>query len=120
MKNRKFFCFRRRNFKTLLEYGKLISKEQLENLNEKLMQNRDSKRYRNKSSRKTPVKTKLVTIEYSRRIYHDTVKNKHIFLLDKTISPQTIGLYNKTIYNNIEEMICNQFFREMASISEAT
>jgi len=85
------------------------------------MQDRDSKRYRNKGSRKTAVKTKLGTIEYSRRIYHDTVENKHVFLLDEAITPQTVGLYDETICNNIEEMICNQSFRETArSISETT
>lgn len=108
-------------FKTVLECGKLIVKEQLENLDEKLMQERDSKRYRNKGSRKTAVKTKLGTIEYSRRIYHDTAENKHIFLLDEVISPQSVGLYDEVICRNIEEMICNQSFRETArSISENT
>lgn len=80
-----------------------------------------SKRYRNKGCRKTAVKTKLGTIEYGRRIYHDIVENKHVFLLDKAITPQSVGLYDETICNNIEEMICNQSFRETArSISETT
>lgn len=104
-----FSVFVEEIFKTVLECGKRIVKEQLENLDEKLMQERDSKRYRNKGSRKTSVKTKLGTIEYNRRIYYDTLENKHIFLLDETIC------------GNIEEMICNQSFRETArSISETT
>ena len=108
-------------FKTVLECGKTIIKERLENLDEKLMQERDSKRYRNKGSRRTAVKTKLGTIEYSRRIYHDTVENRYVFLLDEAISPQSVGLYDEVICRNIEEMICNQSFRETAkSISENT
>ena len=108
-------------FKTVLELGKMIVKEQLEDLDEKLMQERDSKRYRNKGSRKTAVKTKLGTVEYNRRIYHDAVENKYIFLLDEAISPQSVGLYDENVCNNIEEMICNQSFRETArSISETT
>ena len=83
----KFSVFVEEIFKTVLECGKLIVKEQLESLDEKLMQERDRKRYRNKGSRKTTVKTKLGTIEYSRRIYHDTVENRHIFLLMKQLLP---------------------------------
>lgn len=108
-------------FTTVLECGKAIVKEQLEALDVKLMQERDSKRYRNKGSRKTAVKTKLGTIEYNRRIYYDTVENRHLFLLDETISPQSVGLYDEVICRNIEEMICNQSYRETAkSISENT
>jgi len=37
------------------------------------------------------------------------------------MSSQAIGFYDKTICNNIEEIICNQSFRETArSISENT
>lgn len=116
-----FSVFVEEIFKTVLECGKRIVKEQLENLDEKLMQERDSKRYRNKGSRKTSVKTKLGTIEYNRRIYYDTLENKHIFLLDEAISPHSTGLYDETICGNIEEMICNQSFWETArSISETT
>ena len=117
----KFSVFVEEIFKTVLECGKLIVKEQLESLDEKLMQERDRKRYRNKGSRKTAVKTKLGTIEYSRRIYHDTVENRHIFLLDEAIDHNSVGLYDEVICQNIEEMICNQSFRETAkSISENT
>ena len=116
-----FSVFVEEIFKTVLECGKLIVKEQLETLDEQLMQSRDTKRYRNKGSRKTAVKTKLGTIEYSRRIYRDTAENKHVFLLDEAISPQSVGLYDEVICRNIEEMICNQSFRETArSISENT
>lgn len=108
-------------FEEVLEIGRTIVKEKLESLDEQLMESRDSKRYRSKGSRKTSVKTKLGIIEYNRRIYKDTDENKHVFLLDEAISAQTIGLYDKTICNNIEEMICNQSYREVAhSISETT
>lgn len=117
----KFSVFVEEIFKTVLECGKIIIKERLENLDEKLMQERDSKRYRNKGSRRTAVKTKLGAIEYSRRIYHDTVENRYVFLLDEAISPQSVGLYDDVICRNIEEMICNQSFRETAkSVSENT
>ena len=108
-------------FKAVTECGKTIVREQLEALDDELMQSRDSKRYRNKGSRKTAVKTKLGTVEYTRRIYLDAVEKKHVFLLDEEIATHSVGLYDETICNNIEEMICNQSFRETAqSISEHT
>jgi len=108
-------------FKTVLECGKMIVKDRLESLDNELMELRDSKRYRNKGSRHTSVKTKLGTIEYDRRIYYDIVGNKHVFLLDEAISPQAIGLFDEVICNSVEEMICNQSFRETArTISENT
>lgn len=79
-----FSVFVEKIFKTMLELGKMIVKEQLENLDEKLMQERDIKRYRNKGNRRTTVKTKLGTVEYSRRIYYDVTENRHIYLLDET------------------------------------
>lgn len=108
-------------FKAVLECGKKIVKDRLEDLDEELMHERDSKRYRNKGSRKTAVKTKLGTVEYSRRIYFDTVTEKHVFLLDKVVTPQAVGLCDDVICRNIEEMICNQSYRETAhSLSENT
>lgn len=116
-----FSVFIEEIFKAVLECGKRIVKDRLENLDEELLQERDRKRYRNKGIRKTAVKTKLGTIEYNRRIYHDTAENKHVFLLDEVICPQSVGLYDEVICRNIEEMICNQSFRETAkSISENT
>ena len=116
-----FSVFIEEIFKTVLECGKKIVKDRLENLDEELMQERDSKRYRNKGMRQTSVKTKLGTIEYNRRIYLDTVEKKHIFLLDETISPQSVGFCDEVICRNIEEMICSQSYREIArAISENT
>ena len=108
-------------FAASMEIGKTIVKDRLEAADEKLMLSRDTKKYRHKGSRKTSVKTKLGTIEYSRRIYFDTDEKKHVFLLDDALNPQNIGLLDETICKRIEEMICNQSFRETASsISENT
>ena len=101
-----FSAFVEEIFKAVTECGKTIVREQLEALDDELMQSRDSKRYRNK---------------YTRRIYLDAVEKKHVFLLDEEIATHSVGLYDETICNNIEEMICNQSFRETAqSISEHT
>ncbi len=72
-------------FTAVMECGCEIIKQQLEKLDAELLMNRDKKRYRAKGLRKTSVKTKLGTIEYNRRIYHDTEAQKHIFLLDEAV-----------------------------------
>lgn len=121
LKIENFSDFTEKVFDAMMELGKTIIQKQLESLDDELMQLRDSKRYRNKGSRKTAIKTKLGTIEYTRRIYFDTTTKKHIFLLDKTAFSQTIGLFDESICKSIERMICNQSFREVAnSISENT
>lgn len=108
-------------FTSAMEFGKNVVKNHLEAFDEELMLSRDTKKYRHKGSRQTAIKTKLGTIEYSRRIYFDTEENKHVFLLDDVLNPQNIGLFDETICKQIEEMICNQSFRETAkSISETT
>jgi len=108
-------------FNEMMEMGKIIVREQLERLDDELMQSRDSKRYRNKGKRKTAIKCKLGVVEYTRRIYFDTVTKQHVFLFDKMLSPHSVGLYDDKICGNIKEMICNQTFREVAhSISETT
>ena len=55
-----FSDFVEKTFKTVLECGKLIVKEQLENLDEKLMHERDRKQYRNKGSRQTADRKSVV------------------------------------------------------------
>lgn len=108
-------------FVSAMEFGKAVVKDHLEALDEELMLSRDTKKYRHKGSRKTAVKTKLGTIEYSRRIYFDTNEKKHVYLLDEALNPQNIGLFDEAMCKRIEEMICNQSFRETASsISENT
>lgn len=108
-------------FASAMEFGKAVVKNHLEALDENLMLSRDTKKYRHKGIRKTAVKTKLGTIEYSRRIYFDANEKKHVFLLDEELNPQNIGLFDETVCKRIEEMICNQSFRETAnSISENT
>ena len=47
-----FSAFVEEIFKAVTECGKAIVREQLEALDDELMQSRDSKRYRNKGSRK--------------------------------------------------------------------
>ncbi len=108
-------------FASAMEFGKAVVKDYLEALDEDLMLSCDTKKYRHKGSRKTAVKMKLGTIEYSRRIYFDANEKKHVYLLDQALNPQNIGLFDETICKRIEEMICYQSFRGTASsISENT
>ena len=108
-------------FEGLMICGQEIVKTYLEETDERLLESRDKKRYRCKGKRKTAVKTKLGVVEYERRIYLDTEQNKHVFLLDESISAQDIGLVDEQMCSRISEMICVMPYRKVAeTISETT
>lgn len=108
-------------FDGLMNCGQEIVKTYLEEADERLLEERDKKRYRCKGRRKTAVKTKLGTVEYERRIYLDTEQNKHVYLLDESIAAQHIGLVDEQMSNSISDMICVMPYRKVAeTISETT
>ena len=64
----------------MMELGRKLIQKELEQKDEEIQKNRDKEKYRSKGKRKTAVKTKLGTIEYSRRMYLDTEANKYVYL----------------------------------------
>lgn len=86
-------------------------KEILELLDEKLLNERDTKIYRNKGRKKTCLRTIMGNVEYSRRIYEfdlDNGKKATKFLLDEYLGMDTIGNVSinlvETILTNVSEM----------------
>ena len=55
-------------FRSVLEIGRELIRETLEQADETLMENRDRERYRCKGFQKTCIKTKLGAVEYKRRV----------------------------------------------------
>ena len=108
-------------FDELMKCGQEIVKDYLEKADDKILSERDKKRYRCKGIRKTAVKTKLGVIEYDRRIYFDNENHKHTFLLDENISAQKIGLVDDEMCSSISDMICIMSYRKVAeTITETT
>lgn len=108
-------------FSALMESGREMIRKHMEKLDCELLEQRDKKRYRTKGIRKTSVKTKLGTVEYERRMYLDRQTNTHVFLLDEAMNSRCVGLFDEGLCKTIEEMICEQSYRETArSVSELT
>ena len=90
-------------------------------MDEQLMVSRDTNRYRNKGLKSTSIKTKLGTIEYSRRMYRDNQTEETVYLLDELIEARDIGLIGADITNMVKDIIQDNSFRATAKIiSEST
>lgn len=89
----------KRIYKLVCEFGCDILKQILENQDKEIMQSRDKKKYRHKGYRKNTIKTVMGEIEYKRALYNHN--GKSVYLLDKTISIDTIG----KISSNLAEIM---------------
>lgn len=85
--------------------------EILEVLDEKLMNERDTKMYRNKGRKQTCLRTIMGDVEYSRRIYEfklEDGKKATKYLLDEYLGMDTIGNVSinlvETILTNVSEL----------------
>lgn len=83
----------------------------LESLDEKLLNERDTKIYRNKGMKKTCLRTIMGDVEYSRRIYEfklEDGKKATKYLLDEYLGMDTIGNVSinlvETILTNVSEL----------------
>ena len=93
--------------KKIYEYGcsvaRQVMKECLQQIDAKLAKTRDKAIFRHKGHRKTCIKTLMGEVEFSRAVYEakDDGNKKYIYLLDKELNFDTIGL----ISTNLAEMI---------------
>ena len=91
----------------------------LESLDKKLLNERDSKVYRNKGLKKTCIKTIMGDVEYSRRIYQfqlEDGKKATKFLLDEYLGIDTIG---NVSMNLVESMLTNVSEMSYRKVSHA-
>lgn len=86
-------------------------KSVLESLDEKLLNERDTKIYRNKGRKQTCLRTIMGDVEYSRRIYEFKLENGKKatkYLLDEYLGMDTIGNVSinlvETILTNVSEL----------------
>lgn len=119
-KIKKFSEIEEEIFEMMMELGRELMKKELEQMDEEIQKNREKERYRSKGTRKTAVKTKLGTVEYSRRIYLDTETGKYVYLLDEEIEMERIGTYSSGIIRIIKQSICTNTYREVAKIISET
>ncbi|WP_034429317.1 UPF0236 family transposase-like protein, partial [Caldisalinibacter kiritimatiensis] len=96
----------------------------LEKLDDKLMKERDKKKYRNKGFKKTTIKTVMGEIEYKRRIYEyktEEGKKAYKYLLDEYLNMDTIGHISTNLVEKIVDLATDESYRKTAEkITEMT
>jgi Uncharacterised protein family (UPF0236). len=92
-----------------------LMKNVLEAIDENLMQERDSKIYRNKGIKHTCIKTIMGTVEYSRRVYEfklEDGKKATKYLLDEYLGMDIIGNVSMNLTDIILDNITDVSYRK--------
>jgi len=99
-------------------------REMLTYLDRRLMDERDTKVYRNKGLRSTCIKTIMGDVEFKRRMYEfrtEEGKKAYKFLLDEYLQMDTIGHISSTLVEKIVDNVTNVSYRNTSSnIKELT
>lgn len=111
-------------YRSVLEIGRSLVREALEQADDALMESRDRERYRSKGFQKTCIKTKLGAVEYKRRVYVDNAaaeKQHCVHLLDEALDIKKVGLVSSDVCQLAAEAVCGSTYRGAARmICEAT
>ena len=90
----------------------------LSTIDDQLHQGRDKSKYRDKGYRQTTIKTVYGEVEYSRHVYltrNDEGKIISVFLLDRELGMDTIGLISTNLAEKIAAAAADVPFRKAAS-----
>ena len=103
--------------------GRLITKQILEDRDRELFEKRDRKKFRDKGLRSTSIKTIYGEVEYERHVYRITLEDgtrMHVFLLDREMKMDKIGLISSNLAERIAMTVTESPYRVAAeTISEA-
>lgn len=102
-------------YKFVCNEGCRFIKDVLTHLDPRLMDERDTKIYRNKGLRKTCIKTIMEDIDYRRHIYEyrmESGKKAYKFLLDEYLNMDTIGHISSNLVEKIVDNISNVSYRK--------
>lgn len=110
-------------FKAGCELACLEFKKLLESLDEMLMKEREKNIYRHKGYKQTTIKTLMGEVTFRRAIYEviDEENNevRYVYLLDKAIGFETIGLVSTNLAQKIVDSVAVSSYRESAkNVSE--
>lgn len=110
-------------FEIACKEARELTAEILDAMDKQIHQDRDKKAYRDKGYRQTTIKTVYGEVEYSRHVYvtkTDEGKNASVFLLDKELGMDTIGLISTNLAEKIAEAATDVPFRKAASHVSST
>ena len=114
-----------RNFYEIgCEVAKMLMGKFLEKLDEELCENRNKSELRHKGKRKTSIKTLMGEVPLNRALYKkfkDDGSTEHVFLLDKELGLDTIGLISPNLLEKVLEHSCEMSYREVSqAVSDFT
>lgn len=114
-------------YKIACEFANEILKNMLEEYDERILDSRDKKKYRNKGKVETTVKAKTGIVNYSRRKYIEKQEDgnkKCVFLTDEILGIKEIGLVSggiiELVVQNISEVsyrVCAEMISNMTGLS---
>ena len=108
----------------ICQIGREFTKEFLARYDRMLMESRDKKKYRNKGTRQTTVKTVYGEVTYQRTVYEvmeEDGTRRFVYLLDETLELTNIGLISTNMAELLVKGITELSYRECASkVSEMT
>lgn len=111
-------------YRIALGIGRQLVTTALEQLDEEVMSQRDTGRYRCKGFQKTCIKTILGEIEYKRRVYVDAAAaetNRCVHLLDEELQIEKVGLISAEVCELAATAVTETTYRGASKlISEAT
>ena len=106
------------------QIGRQFTQEFLERYDQMLMEGRDRKKYRNKGTRQTTVKTVYGEVTYHRTVYETAGEDgtrRFIYLLDETLKLADVGLISANMAELLVKGITELSYRECAKkVSEMT
>jgi len=106
------------------EVAKTLMVEFLARLDEELCKNRNKAELRHKGTRKSTIKTLMGEMPLNRVLYKrfkDDGSTEYVFLLDKELGLDTIGLISPNLVEKIVEHSCEMSYREVSqAVSDFT
>lgn len=110
-------------FSYVCELGRMITHIILENYDDELAKERDTKSYRDKGKRETSIKTVYGEVTYSRRVCRteqEDGRTAHIYLLDQAMQMEKIGLISTNLAEKIALTVTESPYRVSADIISDT
>lgn len=109
----------RRVYSEAMAFGRQLLSKAIEAADQKLAEQRDKSKYRDKGYRRTVLKTVMGEVEYQRHVYvvTDTQKGASaaIYLLDRHMGLDTVGLFSDTVCKMAVEAACAVSYRRAAT-----
>lgn len=110
-------------FAYVCELGREITRIMLESYDAELAESRDKQLYRDKGRRNTTIKTVYGEVVYSRHVYRtkqEDGSNAYIYLLDKAMQMDRIGLISTNLAEKIAMMVTEAPYRAASDTISST